>query len=449
MAYQTVNILIKPNQKALYQYFQTNCMLAKNIYNATLFRCRQILTADKKPIAELTANELEILNEFQLMSVKENCQKLLIPSYQTFDKVYKMNCNPDYRNALSTHSTQYVIKEVLQDMRSFFASIKEYQKCPEKFKNTPKLPKYKKTIQHGYKISNQESVIKTTKTGICKLKLPKTKLVINLGTCISGRLMEVNVQPFYDAYKISIVADTDCVQTVNCDKKRIIGIDLGINNFAATNNNCGLTPFIINGRPLKSYNQWYNKTIAKLQSYSATQNGPKHISCRMKKLYRDRYTHTEDFYNKAASYIIRYCQANNIGTVVVGKNDGWKQNVNMGHQNNQTFTNIAHAKFIKKLMLMGEKYNIDVIPSEESYTSKASLLDNDDMPVWNEKQTTEPVFSGKRIKRGLYQSADGIKINADVNGAGNVIRKKFKNVFQNITDMNYMTKSVERVTITM
>ena len=163
-------------------------------------------------------------------------------------------------------------------------------------------------------------------------------------------------------------------------------------------------------------------------------------SKRMNQLNRDHYCHTNDFYNKAASYIIKYCISNDIRTIVIGKNDGWKQNINIGRQNNQTFCFIGHAIFIKKLTLLAARYDIKVIETEESYTSKASLLNMDDM-------TADAVFSGRRIKRGLYKTQEGICINTDVNGAGNVIRKVFTDAFTNIKDMSYMYRTVHRIQI--
>lgn len=443
--YQTINVIIRPCNRELYGYFDSNCRLAKNIYNATLFRCRQILSADRKAYDGLTDNELEVLREFDLLESKYSGNRLTVPSYYRIDRVYKLTCNPDYRNGLPIHGVQHVIKEVVQCMKSYFSSIKSYRSHPDRFRSVPKLPHYIKSDRHGYKISNQESCFRFTKQNICKLRLPKTRLMLTLGRSINGRLVEVNVQPFYDSYKISVVTESD-VSIQDYNKTRMIGIDTGINGFAAVNNNCGLTPFIINGRPLKSYNQWYNMTMTKLQSYSSVQNGSKHVSVRMNRLYRDRYNHTRDFYNKSVSVIMKYCRDNNMGTVVIGKNDGWKQGVNLGHGNNQAFTAIAHSVFINKLISVGKKYGIDVIPVEESYTSKASLIDGDGLPAWNENHP-DCRFSGRRIKRGLYKTKNGTLIHADINGAGNIIKKMFPDAFACVKNMDYMTKSVRLVNV--
>ena len=444
--YQTLNIIIKPTQKELIQYFHDNCCLAKNLYNTTLFRCRQILSANNKDISSLTSNEISVLDEFELMLNKSNSKKLFVPNYYKFDRVYRDTNNLDYLSNLPQQSSQQTVKEVLQCIKSYFSSIRKYNKHPEKFSGKPKLPKYLKSEQHGYKCTNQDCVIKTNKNGQVYLKLPKTKLTIKLKDAPFGKLKEVVIKPFFDTYKVSIIMEVPNNAGFSLDKNRILGIDLGVNNFATTNNNCGLTPFIINGRKLKSYNQWYNKELAALKSYVMKNDSKKYTSKRINKLNKDRYNHTEDFYNKAVSYILHYCVKNNIGLIVIGKNDGWKQNINLGHENNQIFCNIAHAHFIKKLQLASVKYGIEVVDTEESYTSKSNLLNMDILPTIGD-DVNLVVFTGKRIKRGLYQTNNNILINADVNGAGNIIRKYVANAFKNIIDMSYMHKTIEMVNV--
>lgn len=446
MSYQTVNIVVKSTHTELKRYFSDNCKLAKNMYNATLFRCRQILSASKKDISVITANELEVLTEFDLLDAKKNGQDIFIPNYYEFDKVLKVTNNPDYKNDLPSQCTQNVVKEALRSMKSFFAAIAEYKKNPSKFTAAPKLPRYIRTKEHGYSITNQDAKIKIDKNGTTKLKLPKTKLTINLGKCMTGRLIKVHIQPFYDTYKVSITTDVELTSSEH-DKTRMLGIDLGVNNFVTTNNNCGLAPFIVNGKVLKAFNQWYNKTISKLQSCLRKSDTEQHISERMNRIYRKRKLRMEDFYNKTASYIIRYCIQNDIGVIVVGKNDGWKQSCNMGKENNQKFVQIAHSKFVDKLALMGEKYGVKVVSVEESYTSKSSLVDNDNLPTYDPEQEEKPTFLGKRVHRGLYRTADNIFLNADVNGAGNIIRKHKPNAFSKIQDMSYMWKTVNVVNI--
>lgn len=436
--YKTVNIIVKRNQKELMSYCKESCELAKQMKNTVIFRCRQILSADRKSFSDLHTNEIQILNEFDMTDDKRNGRKLRLPGWMRFDAVFKKTANPDYYNNLAMQSSQQIIKETLLDFKGYFASLKKYAKYPESFTGRPKLPHYVKSSQCSFNITNQDAVIKAGTNGNRYLKLPKTKVTVVLNSDIEGTLKEVIIKPFYDVYKISIVLEESVMVPDYYDNGRILGLDLGVDNFATSNNNCGLTPFIINGRNLKAYNQWYNKELSKLRSYIMKQK--RFTSKRMNQLNRDHYCHTNDFYNKAASYIIKYCISNDIRTIVIGKNDGWKQNINIGRQNNQTFCFIGHAIFIKKLTLLAARYDIKVIETEESYTSKASLLNMDDM-------TADTVFSGRRIKRGLYKTQEGICINADVNGAGNVIRKVFTDAFTNIKDMSYMYKTVHRIQI--
>lgn len=436
--YKAVNIIVKPNQEDLFLYCQESCRLAKQLKNAVIFRCRQILSADKKSVGNLHVNEIQVLNELDMLDSKCAGRKLRIPGWTKFDTMFKKTGNPDYFNDLAMQSSQQVIKETIHDFKGYFASLKKYAKKPELFAGKPRMPKYIKSDQCSFDITNQDAIIKTDTNGGLYLKLPKTKAVVILSNDITGTLKEVTIKPFYDVYKISLVLEETVTESEFCNNGRILGLDLGVNNFATSNNNCGFAPFIINGKNLKSYNQWYNKEIAELRSHVMKQN--RYTSKRIQKLNRDHYCHTNDFYNKAASFVVKYCINHDIKTIVVGKNDGWKQDINIGRQNNQTFCFIGHAIFIEKLTSMAAHFNIRVITTEESYTSKASLLNDDDMAPDTE-------FSGKRTKRGLYKTKDDIAINADVNGAGNVIRKVFADAFADIIDMSYMYQTVYTIQI--
>ena len=436
--YQAKTIVVKRKQKALYNYCKKACEDAKLLKNAVIFRCRQIIFADRKEYKYLHELERQVLEEFNLIEDKIENKKIYIPNYYQFDRMFRDTENPDFFNDLSMQISQNIIKAVLADFRSYFKSIKKYAVRPEEFEKKPNFPKYVKGTQAGFDISNEDAVIKVKKNERF-LKLPKTKATVPLGDMKTGTVKEVTIKPFYDTYKICISMETDDVCEPHENNDRIIGIDLGVNNFASVNNNCGLTPFIINGRILKSYNQWYNKKLAELRSFAM--KAGKRSSKRIKQLNKAHYNRTKDFYDKAASYIVRYCIRNDIGTIVVGKNNGWKQDINIGHENNQTFCFIAHAAFIEKLIAQAVKYGIIVFKTEESYTSKADLLSLDDMEGGKDAH-----FSGRRIKRGLYKSGTGVTINADINGAGNIIRKIFKNAFSGI-DMSYMTGTIEVVNI--
>ena len=231
---------------------------------------------------------------------------------------------------------------------------------------------------------------------------------------------------------------------IELDATRMLGIDLGIDHIVSTSNNCGLTPFVINGNGLKSYNQWYNKALAELKSQLPLNQ---YSSNKIQFLNKKHHNKTTDFYNKCVSYLMNYCITNNIGTIVVGKNTQWKTSSNIGKINNQNFCFIAHSILINKLQLLANKFGITVVITEESYTSKASFLDNDDIPNYVRGNKTKYQFSGKRMHRGLYKSSAGILINADVNGSSNIIRKAIPDALDKITDYSYLYKTTNKIVI--
>jgi putative transposase len=210
-------------------------------------------------------------------------------------------------------------------------------------------------------------------------------------------------------------------------KEYIAGIDLGVDNLVAlTSNKPGFIPVGVNGRPVKSINQYYNKRRAELQKAL----GHTGTTARMERLTNKRNRRIEHYMHTVSKQVIGLLVKEGIKTLIVGKNDGWKQNSNMGKSNNQQFCFIPHAKFISMLEYKGALVGIKVVLTEESYTSKASFLDQDALPVYDPKREEKPKFSGKRIERGLYRAKDGRLINADVNGSLNIIRKVAPNVFE-------------------
>jgi IS605 OrfB family transposase len=204
------------------------------------------------------------------------------------------------------------------------------------------------------------------------------------------------------------------------------GIDIGMDNLAAlTSNQPGFVPVLVNGRPVKSVNQYYNKRKAELQS----KLGHTGTTKRMERLTNKRNRRIDHYLHTTSRWIIDDLVAHGIGTLVIGKNNGWKQEANMGKRTNQNFVSIPHARLIQMVQYKAELAGIAVIVTEESYTSKASFLDRDEMPVYDPNQKEKPKFSGKRIERGLYRAADGTLINADCNGSSNIIRKVAPDAF--------------------
>jgi putative transposase len=238
-------------------------------------------------------------------------------------------------------------------------------------------------------------------------------------------IKEIRILPKLGAryFDVSYVYEAEPVQKVE-QTGHALGIDLGLNNLATCVSSTGKS-FIIDGRRLKSTNQWYNKRNAFLQSIKDLQ-GIKGLTHRQAGLLDKRNHQVSDYLNKSARYIVDWCRSNQISKIVVGYNPDLKQSVNMGKRNNQNFTQIPIFTLKRKLESLCERYGIEVTQQEESYTSKASALDNDTIPVWNADNPQTYKFSGKRIKRGLYQTESGWLVNADCNGAANILVKHFK-----------------------
>jgi len=216
------------------------------------------------------------------------------------------------------------------------------------------------------------------------------------------------------------------------DNNNYLGIDLGINNLATlSSNEKSFKPIIINGKPLKSINQFYNKKLSKIKSTLEVRN-KKSKSKKLYKLTNKRHFKVETYLHKASKEIVKLAKNNNINTIIVGKNEQWKQNINIGKVNNQKFVSIPHSRFIEMIQYKCEKEGLNFKINEESYTSKASFLDLDEIPTYNSKNKETYNFSGYRKYRGLYKSKiTGKQINADVNGSYNIIRKAIPNVFKN------------------
>ena len=213
-------------------------------------------------------------------------------------------------------------------------------------------------------------------------------------------------------------------QNLNADN--VLAIDVGIDNLASCVTTTG-TSFIVDGRKLKSINQWYNKQLAHYASIRDRQN-IKDFTARMSRITDKRNRKVTDCMHKAARHIVDYCIANDIGTLIVGHNVDQKQAVNMGKANNQKFVQIPFDQLRTYLKTLCERYGIAYIETEESYTSKASFLDGDEIPVYDTKHPYTGTFSGKRIKRGLYRTKENTLVNADINGACNIAKKGKQNL---------------------
>jgi putative transposase len=448
--YKTFQVWIKKGHR-LFPYFEQMCQQAKNVHNTTNFYIRQVFTSYRQemPLQPLQQEVLDTLqhyigpmNERQDKAYRSRiareqqkpldqrkditCNTFSLPSkdnpyvdYHFLDSLFKAMKQADYRS-LPTQSSQWVMKNVFQNWTSFFASIKDYRKHPEKYKGTPRIPTYCRANQKEILFTNQDCVMKDEKY----LKFPKTKQRLNIGKlgCVKGKLKQVRVIPKYGQYVVELIFDCP-FEPKKVENQRYMAIDLGIDNLATIVTNTGRKPTLVKGGKIKAINQYYNKMKAHylgvLRQGKSSKAGP-HTSTRLEKLHQHRHFKLKDLFHKVSHHIVQIAVKQSIGTIIIGQNQGWKETCNIGKRNNQSFCHIPHHLLISMIQYKAAQQGVHVQLTEESYTSKASFLDHDPLPSYEEGTTQN--FSGKRIHRGLYKSPQGL-INADVNGAANILRK--------------------------
>jgi putative transposase len=363
------------------------CVISKNLYNQANYIVKQEIDKKHKWIRYC---ELE-----KILKIIKNLE----------DKInYKL---------LKAQTSQQIIKTVDKDWNVFFKSVKVYKKYPENFKTKPNPPNYKGVVNQLI-FSNQT----------CKIYKNRLQLYRDFNIIIPKfkdkdfeKFNQVRILPRKDYHVIEIVytiPDKEPIKNLN-----IIGIDLGVNNFATLSSNTFSNPIIFSGKILKSINQNYNKKMAKLSSIKDKMKIKKQTK-KMRKITERRDRKLQDIEHKISKKIVDIASAKNVSTIVVGKNVGWKQSISLGKKTNQTFVQIPHARFINKLSYKCKMNRITLIETEESYTSKIDNLVLEEM--CNHEQ-----FKGKRIKRGLFQSSSGKLINSDVNGSLGIIRKVVDN----------------------
>lgn len=328
-----------------------------------------------------------------------------IKEYELSTKLGKEN-QYDFRN-LPCHVSRNVIKQVSENIKSWIRAKKEYEKHPDKFQRRPKLPDYKNGKKLNIVVFDELS---------CRIKedgcVHFVKNIIKpIRTKVKpDELIQIRIIPEATCFIVEIVyerKETD----LGLDKDNFLSIDLGLNNLCACVSNV-IESFIINGKIAKSVNQWYNKKKAKLMSFV----GNKGTSNKIKRITLLRNCWIEDKLHKISRYIVNFCRSNNIGTIIIGLNKGWKNKINIGKRNNQHFVSIPHSKLINKIVYKAKLLGINVIIHEESYTSKIDHLAFEPL----KKQES---YLGKRKKRGLFQSSIGKLINSDINGAIGIARK--------------------------
>ena len=370
-----------------YQEIQTVCHLSKNLYNYVNYILRQSF--------------------FETGSIPGE--------YETITQLVKEN-QADYR-ALPAQVSQQTVMLVFKAWKSFFSALKAYKKDKSKFKSNPRPPKYKD--KNGYFVTvftNQSSRIKGN-------KIYFSKDTIQPITTKTSTIRQVRLIPSTACFIVEVVYEKD-VQVTEKIAGSVAAIDLGLNNFVTFLDNQGNKPFIINGKGIKSYNQYFNKKKAELQSKL-----PKNVysSKQLLQLNFKRNMFIHNFIHQASSIVLKTLLARKIETLVIGYNENWKQNITLGKRTNQQFVQIPYKCFIDKIMYKCEDYGIKVTLTEESYTSKIDHLAGEEMHKHKK-------YKGKRIHRGLFLSSTGIAINADINGALGIMRKVFSESAKQIAD---------------
>lgn len=345
--------------------------------------------------------------------------------YNSID-IYHQTKNLEAYRYLPTKISKQIVRRVSEAWKGWLAALKDWFKHPEKYLGKPKMPGYKhKERGRNIVIYPIDALSKPALTkGI--IKLSQTNIEISTK---AKNLAQVRIVPKLNHYVVEVVYTVS--EPVVSEGKYTAGVDLGLNNLMAiTSNHPGIKPLLINGRPLKSINQFFNKRVAKAQSKEAWKQ--------VKELWSKRDRRIDNYLHTVSRRIIEWCLLNGIGQIIIGNNQGWKQDINIGKKNNQDFTKIPHAKLIKLLTYKAQLAGVGVIVTEESYTSKASALDNDTLPTYKSLADVKPVFSGKRVKRGLYKTSTNRTINADTNGSLNIARKVIPNFMDGIEGLPFI-----------
>jgi putative transposase len=367
------------------------CRLSKNLFNVALYESRQYFFAERKRL-----------------------------TYESNYQICKSNEN--YR-LLNTDIAQQTMKVVDRSMRSFLGLLNALSiaRCQQK----PQLPKY--LPKDGYfpliipRIKLKNGVFNIPMSSQFKKEYGEVK--VQLPERLKDQnIKEVRIHPKYSArwFEIEYIYEDEKIETL-VDSDKAVAIDLGVDNLAACFDTEG-HQFLIDGKRLKSINQWYNKRNASLQSAKDKQ-GIKGLTNKQAKLNQWRNDSIRDYLNKSARIIINHCLTDQIGKLIVGYNPGIKQEINIGRSNNQNFVQIPFWQLRQKLKALCSRYGIEYLEQEESYTSKASFYDQDEIPVYNADNPSKQKFSGKRVKRGLYRTKDKHLVSADINGSANILVK--------------------------
>jgi putative transposase len=409
--------IIKKTHK-YYDEIDNLCFLSKNLYNRANYVIRQEFIGSSKK------KELGLVDRANYLNYYDINRKLIDEKDVDF-----------YRLPAKVANQTLMILD--KNWKSFFKSIKDWKQNPDKYTGRPKLPKYKDKTKGRFVLVYELGAICKPKLKHNVIKLSKTNIeipFIKKSKDKSVILKCVRLVPNKNnSYKIEIIYEKK-EENLNLNKNNVISIDLGVNNLMTlTSNRKDIKPILINGRPLKSINQYYNKKLSEYNSeLPVISEKQLRISKKIKKLTFKRNQKVNNYLHWASKYLIEFCMLHDVGTIIIGLNKQWKTEVDMRKDSNQNFVQIPHTRFIEMIKYKCGLKGIDVQLQEESYTSKASFLNLDYIPTYKKGDDINHIFSGYRKHRGLYKVKKSKEvINADVNGSYNILRKAIPNVFAN------------------
>ena len=376
----------------IYNWIVEECSRSRNLYNKTLFIYRQAFTGNHDKIEDFKP----IIRHDKFIS-----------SFELVKQMAKLK-DSDYYAMTKKNSGTQVVCQVDRVMKSWFGALKSYKKDSSKFRGRPRIPSYKKKDELNC-LTYTYVDAKLQKDGTINLRRD-IKLPIHTNL---KNFQQIRLVPKTGFIQVEIVYNKEITDT-NLDKTRAIGIDLGLNNLMAITSNIGNISSLVNGRPLKSINQYYNKRKAHLMSL--LEKGGLKSSKRLRRLEMKRMMKIKDYLHKTSRRVVELMEQNNIGTCFIGHNKDWKNEVEMGKKNNQNFVSIPYSLLINMLRYKIEEKGGQLIELNEAYTSKCSFLDNEEI-------CKHENYKGKRVKRGLFLSENKKALNADTNGSLNILKR--------------------------
>lgn len=406
-----------------YKMLDDYCFKAKNLYNNGMYHIRQYYLYNKALQDNKTVENLN-LSDYLLHYMKDKGSYIDYYKLDFLSKQLHNSLTDDYKSLPISSCSQGVLKQLNQNWQSFFKSIKDFAKHPDKYKGKPKLPRYlDKNGRYLLILTNQN----------CKLKdgyviFPKSFNGFQLQTKVDN-VKQVRIIPKGRYFQIEIIFEK-LEKSLRKENNKYLSVDIGVNNLAAITNNFNGNQYLISGKSLKSVNQYYNKLVADYKSKAKLYNGLD-TTKRIQSLTENRNNFIKTYMHKASKLLIDLAISYDVSKIVIGYNKDWKNEVNIGKRNNQTFVSIPFLTFVNYISYKAKLNGIEVIITEESYTSGTSYLDRE-LPI------KDNYNKNRRIHRGLFKSNSGILLNSDVNGSYQILKKVIGDYFVRPTSIKVL-----------